>query len=104
MYIFNYAADPVIILERCSEVKVINGMQPQVLFKNVKCFFFLHKVPAILIILEKFPYINNKSYLPSMRERNINYFLPQHEKAPVNTTSVQMIFSQGETNLGLKGR
>ena len=39
MYISNYAADPVIILERCSEVKVINGMQPQVLFKNVNVFF-----------------------------------------------------------------
>ena len=47
-----------------------------------------------------------ESYLPSMREweRNINHFLPQHEKAPVNTTSVQRIFSQGETKLGLKDR
>ena len=104
MYI--YAADPVIILERCSEVKVIKGMQSQVLFKNIKCFFSLQGSSNTDVILEKYPYIINKLYFPLMRERkrNINYFLPQHEKAPVNTTSVQRIFSQGETNLCLKGR
>ena len=81
--IYIYAADPVIILERCSEVKVIKGMQSQVLFKNIKCFFSLQGSSNTDVILEKYPYIDHISYSPLMRERerNMNYFLPQHEKA-----------------------